>query len=214
MNAKEEQSSINITIDNEYKFDEDYFNFKLNDIELTRIEKIMLERDKERAQLTTINAHFDEVLSLLKQNLSQMVYPYLKHTYNIYFSKIKDKTSQKYFLLLTLGHKDKLFDEIYKFYHNLIKTKNFGISEQVKQSLNSDVLSSKEYLKFISSLAYWHSYSEFIILYLSLIEDIYGDEYSFDTYKFFVDSHLNKISLSVLTKKNLYKLAQYYPFFL
>ena len=67
MNAKEEQSSINITIDNEYKFDEDYFNFKLNDIELTRIEKIMLERDKERAQLTTINAHFDEVLSLLKQ---------------------------------------------------------------------------------------------------------------------------------------------------
>ena len=196
MNAKEEQSSINITIDNEYKFDEDYFNFKLNDIELTRIEKIMLERDKERAQLTTINAHFDEVLSLLKQNLSQMVYPYLKHTYNIYFSKIKDKTSQKYFLLLTLGHKDKLFDEIYKFYHNLIKTKNFGISEQVKQSLNSDVLSSKEYLKFISSLAYWHSYSEFIILYLSLIEDIYGDEYSFDTYKFSVDSHLNKISLS------------------
>ena len=105
MNAKEEQSSINITIDNEYKFDEDYFNFKLNDIELTRIEKIMLERDKERAQLTTINAHFDEVLSLLKQNLSQMVYPYLKHTYNIYCSKIKDKTSQKYFLLLTLGHK-------------------------------------------------------------------------------------------------------------
>lgn len=207
MNAKAEQSSINITIDNEYKFDDDYFNFKLNDIELTRIEKIMLEQDKEKAQLATINFQFDEVLSLLKQNLSQMVYPYLKQTYYLYFSKIKDKTSQKYFLLLTLGHKDKLFEQIYKFYHNLIKTKNFGISEQVKQSLNSDVLSSKEYLKFISSLAYWHSYSEFIILYLSLIEDIYGDEYSFDTYKFSVDSHLNQISLSVLTKKNLYKLA-------
>lgn len=184
--------------------DPDYFNFELNDIRLSKIEKGFHSKTSSE-QLNTMKNQFNAFIKFLKKNVSQLSYPYLKNAYDIIFKDVKDGLLHKYLMLLTIGHENEITEVVYNFYYNLITSKDFDISE-MKSVIKPEIYTSSQFKTFIVFLSNWHTLSELVILYLSFINYYENTEFVFEKEKF---SYQNNIKTSYLTfaKKNLFKLT-------
>ena len=184
--------------------DNDYFNFELNDIRLAKIEKGFQSKISNE-QLNTLKNQFNAFIKFLKNNITQLSYPYLKNAYEIIFKDVKDDLLCKYLILLIIGHKNEITEIVCNFYSNLISSKNFDISE-VKSAIKSEIYISNEFKTFTICLSNWHAHSELVILYLWFINYYESTEFVFEKEKFSYQTNL-KTSYLIFAKKNLFKLT-------
>ena len=188
-----------------YDFDHDYFNFDLNDIELSKIEKAFHPKVQNEL-LENLQNQFTNCITFLKKDIAQLSYPYLQNAYELFFEKINDDFHKKYLILLTIGHQKEIIQIIQQFYHNLINSKYFDISPEIKKRTKSEVFGSDDYKSFTLYLSYWHAHSEIVILYLSLMNTSFDTQFEFDKDKFSYQAHY-KPSFLIFAKRNLFKLT-------
>lgn len=190
----------------DYKLNDDYFNFALHDIELPPIEKSFHDK-VQNDELENLQNEFSNFITFLKESIAQVPYPYLTNAYDIFFEKTKNDTQRKYLLLITLVHQNEIFEIIQKFYHNLITSKQFDISPEIKKRFRFPMCDSKEYGIFTSYLSTWHSHSEIMMLYLWLLNSTYKTKFIFDKKTFSYQTYYRYILVFAL--KNIFKLASY-----
>lgn len=142
-------------------------------------------------------------------------YPYLKNFFlpkiiaiDTELSQSTTKINRYYFLFLILSKQHELYLSIQTSYQKLIETNLFSIPYSLSSFLTPETVKSNGFKKFTFASGNWHTKSEIIIFYLSLLNYYYGVNLNFDFSSTAVDKNLDN-SIKIVSKQNILKLGGY-----
>ena len=186
---------------------ENYFDFRIHDIELAQIENHYKSFKKLKPEtINIIKIMIQKFQKFISENLNQTTYPYLSNSIQPQFQVLEHDISKKYFLIEILSQKNNIKKKLFQFFKSLTQINLYGISPKLKNSFNKEVVESKDFKKFSEKLSKWHCHVEMIVLYLEILSNIYNDKFDFKKHVFSLDKNF-KNNTDIYIKKNFYKLA-------
>lgn len=196
----------------------DYFNQSLSQVrEIKDAFEIFRDKsEKDSIRITILNEKITQLqldFNIIDKTIIE--YPYLKNFFlpkiiaiDSELSKSTTKINRYYFLFLILSKQNELYLSIQKCYQKLIETNLFNIPYSISSFLTPETVKSNGFKRLTFGSGNWHTKSELIIFYLSLLNYYYDMNLNFNFCSTSMDKNIDN-SIKIFSKQNILKLGGY-----